>query len=914
MASDSKAKILREGERYVQQGKISQAINEYLKIAKDDPDDVLTHNTLGDLYLRQGKVAEANQIFLQVADNYARNNFLLKAIAVYKKILNSEPMNHEVSLKLAELCARQGLNVDARNLYLSLGDLCGREGKHSESLTAYEKAVEIDPLNAPVQLKLAAAYMAQDCTDKAYVHLVGAARAQMKKRDIGSAMASFRRALALNLGSSEALRGFLESALEADGLSGSLEEVKESIAAAPKDPSLRELLGRAYLAAGDLDRAEECFLTAFEDDDSRYMNFFALSKAFVDAGRLDRALGSLMRIESILISRRETQKLAESYYLILAADSEHLGTLEKLSDLLSGTNETQYKEVIERIVRIHRAAGRPAEALKALEKYLDVSPDSEKHLRDHRELFPLVFPDLPYQLPNAVLSARRDLHEESARPEAGETGHLDNAAPALVEIDLLLNYGMKEKALQLLQTLESKRPMDKEVRLRLLSLYREAGESRLGAEQSILLSSLYQKSGDAATAQKYLEDASELDPDWIQGGLDMNAFAREHGILLETAKPAMPAAASADSLEVDLSGDLSDIFFKGAQPAPAPIPDASAVPQETPVEEFPQSLLPTAHESVEDQLQEVDFYIRLGFQDEARSKLDQIASVYPGHLDLALRYAQLGVEPAGSALSQGQEPTKTIPAATGPVAEEHEPPDLAELLLNDMESVSLDLPPQDPGEADASGSLLQFEEIRYDQHSDFGLGDPHQQTKTRSVPDLSDRVASAPLPVLPEVAPAADDATDNSMFTDLISEMNSLTDQEIAREDFETHFHLGIAFREMGLIEDAIREFQTSMKILNPTKSPKEMIQCCGMLSTCFLEKGMSRSAIRWCQTGLKVQEISDHESIALRYDMGVAQAMAGDTAQALECFNAIFRMDPGYRDVAQKIDELKSGPRQHVP
>ncbi len=63
MASDSKAKILREGERFVQQGKISLAINEYLKIIRIDPEDVLTLNTIGDLYLRQGRLSEANRLW-----------------------------------------------------------------------------------------------------------------------------------------------------------------------------------------------------------------------------------------------------------------------------------------------------------------------------------------------------------------------------------------------------------------------------------------------------------------------------------------------------------------------------------------------------------------------------------------------------------------------------------------------------------------------------------------------------------------------------------------------------------------------------------------------------------------------------------------------------------------------------------
>ena len=55
------------------------------------------------------------------------------------------------------------------------------------------------------------------------------------------------------------------------------------------------------------------------------------------------------------------------------------------------------------------------------------------------------------------------------------------------------------------------------------------------------------------------------------------------------------------------------------------------------------------------------------------------------------------------------------------------------------------------------------------------------------------------------------------------------------------------------------------------------------MLSTCFLKKGMPSSAVRYCQTGLSVADISSHEAMALRYDMGVAHSMAG--SEVLELF-----------------------------
>ena len=76
----------------------------------------------------------------------------------------------------------------------------------------------------------------------------------------------------------------------------------------------------------------------------------------------------------------------------------------------------------------------------------------------------------------------------------------------------------------------------------------------------------------------------------------------------------------------------------------------------------------------------------------------------------------------------------------------------------------------------------------------------------------------------------------------------------------------------------------------------------------------MPRSALRWCQTGLDLADASSHEAMAFHYDMGIAHSMAGSSEKALECFDRIFGADPGYRDVAQKIDELKGGIQRHAP
>jgi len=147
-----------------------------------------------------------------------------------------------------------------------------------------------------------------------------------------------------------------------------------------------------------------------------------------------------------------------------------------------------------------------------------------------------------------------------------------------------------------------------------------------------------------------------------------------------------------------------------------------------------------------------------------------------------------------------------------------------------------------------------------------------------------------------------------------MDDLGAAADQDVSIESFEDHFSLGTAYREMELMDEAIVEFQCAFKAASAQKNSQKIIQCCGMLSTCYLKKNMPSSVLRWCQTGLGIADISSHESMALRYDMGVAHSMSGSSERALECFEWIFGLDPSYRDVAQRMDDLKSGSKRHAP
>jgi len=892
VAADSKAKFLHDAERFVLQGKAQQAIGEYLKIIKCDPHDVLILNTIGDLYLRQGKSSDANKYFSQVAENYVQNNFFLKAIAVYKKILNSDPDNLEISSIMASLSAKQGLNIDARNQYLRIAALLEKEGKSKEAMEAYEKIVELDPANATIQRKLAELSLSEGAKDKAHSYWIAAARAHAKKGDLGGAADAFNRALQLAPLDVDATRGFLDCCLKLNDLAPALNLLKQSLELAPDNLDFREMLGQAHLANKDPETAVQAFQGVVAVDDTRYENFFAVAKEYIERTEYDKAIACLGSLIPTLISRRDTERAVQIYQLVLQSCPAHVDALEKLASIYSATgDQAHYLEVLDKIVDVYVEKNLPAEAIAYVAKILDAHADSEKHQKLHRELFAKVYPGTPY-VPLTGPSEAASL--QGMTIERNPQSDQENPSE-IVEVDLLLNYGLKDKAESLLLSLEERDPYNREVRLRLLAVFKGEKKYTEAARQCLLLAVLYRLSLNEKEAQSCLSEAKQLAPEMAEYEKDLEGFARINGIETEfPSSKGREADVPAPESEVDLSSDLLDIFFTGDHE-----PEEDRDTQEPPgaVAENMTQTLPaqTVSKPVQEQLQEVDFYIRLGFHDEARAKLDEIAKTNPNDPELAPRYQKL----SDSESTAAQQPFSDNP----------------------------DRPPlTEPFQTTSSDNLDIFSGLELDDALDRfveGASEKIREVKNAENPPVMAAIVPAPAESGSEQSrlrtavpgkSANSDVPANEMFADLMEEVSALSEQEVSKESFDDHFSLGIAYREMELTEEAIREFELALKIADLKQDSRQVIQCCGMLSTCFLKKGMPSSAVRWCQTGLNIVDISSHESIALRYDMGVAHSMSGSSERALECFDQIFSLDPGYRDVAQKIDELKGGFERHAP
>ena len=139
-------------------------------------------------------------------------------------------------------------------------------------------------------------------------------------------------------------------------------------------------------------------------------------------------------------------------------------------------------------------------------------------------------------------------------------------------------------------------------------------------------------------------------------------------------------------------------------------------------------------------------------------------------------------------------------------------------------------------------------------------------------------------------------------FEHILQEFRDGIEKTIPMEDAESHFDLGIAFREMGLLEDAISEFQIA------SRSRKKRVESIEALGGCFLDKKEPAVARTLLQKALDEPE-SAHNDDTLRgvlYLLGLASEALGAREDGLRYYQRVYAVDIRFRDVASRIQTLQ--------
>lgn len=215
------------------------------------------------------------------------------------------------------------------------------------------------------------------------------------------------------------------------------------------------------------------------------------------------------------------------------------------------------------------------------------------------------------------------------------------------------------------------------------------------------------------------------------------------------------------------------------------------------------------------------------------------------------------------------------------------PPDMSlNLSLGDVEPDSQSVETPAPSSSDTSGYFDLAS--RLDTAVQIG-----REFDTSHQP----RVSLAP--VARNLKVEAPESIANSEISDIIKEFKQGVLEEVGTEDYETHYELGISYKEMSLLDDAIEELK--LAALEPTK----FVECQGVIGLCYIEKGDYAQAIQaFNEARSRIDKKSD-EYQDITYQIAVSYEESDRIEEAANELQVLYQLQPNYRDVKQRLKRL---------
>src|SRR5256885_7863920 len=468
----NKQKLLGIAEKFVKQGKLQNAISEYEKILKNDPKDLTVNNTVGDLYARLGDTVKAIECFKSVGDAYAAQGFTVKGIAMYKKITKILP-SVDGSLKLAELYTQQGLFNDARAQYLQVAEDFMKNGDFEQAVRFFQKVLEMDPENVAMRVKLAEVYVRLGKKTEAWEIFSAAAESARSRGSLATSEEILQRMLVLDPGNSYVLLLRGRAALEADDPKKAIQFLEKAPDLDSHTEGLRDLL-KAYLQTGKLQQAAplaDKLLSVHNDPEG----LFLLAEGCSHAGQYQLALEVYVQHADRLLAADST-KLLSSLHTMISHVRDDVGALDGLLKLLNKAGEsTHVGEVTELPAHASVKSGDFLRARDLYKMLATLEPQNTLHMQNYQQ----VLAHMEEASPTTRLITAEEgaviVEELEATAPPVDQSYPDDIAitvrSAITDADLFLSYNLPDKAIVPLLGALPQAPSDVRLNQRLAALH-----------------------------------------------------------------------------------------------------------------------------------------------------------------------------------------------------------------------------------------------------------------------------------------------------------------------------------------------------------------------------------------------------------------------------------------------------------
>ncbi len=344
----NKSKILKDVQKFIAKSQWDKAIIEYEKILAESPNDANTFNTVGDLCLKRNDTEKAIESFKRSAEIFNKTGFTLKAIALYKKVLNIKPDQVDVFLMMGKLNAERGMVGNANENYLAAASYFTKQGQRSKAIDIYKTLCELNPDNFSLAQKLAELYLGEGFEREGVNKCVELAEKKFAQGDLAGAREFLAKVKEKASDGFEFGRVCALIDLKEDRLQEAISRLEELNKLDPNDARIQTSLAEAYLRSGRYEESRAIYNVLQDKDPQNMLYRHQLIELDLKTGDFEAAWKEYEALADWHISRNEFAEAEKFLREFLAHKADSVAALNLLAYVLEKQDRQEEADKIRR--------------------------------------------------------------------------------------------------------------------------------------------------------------------------------------------------------------------------------------------------------------------------------------------------------------------------------------------------------------------------------------------------------------------------------------------------------------------------------------------------------------------------------------------------------------------------------------
>ena len=488
MAADVN-KNLERAKKFLEKNKLEDAIETYLAVLQDSPQNAEAAQMLGDLYTRLDYPDRAAVYYGHLFELLVDPRDESKAMAIYNRFLRNSltPQPPERIARYAFLQQKQNHPEEAIDQYIKAAELFSQANRMEDALFCWERTAQLEPENLNRQLKVAetAAQLGKNAL---------AARSFLRAGTLATAGGSPQEAMKL-LGRAYALAPqersvallYAEAKLR-NGEAAEAAALLEPFAANESDAAFLETFADALQQAGQLDRARSILERLLREKNEGSTRLFGLADAYAEGAQDGKSVEILQTLKRRMFADKKQNDFVTQVEELGAKHPESLPILEFWAGLYNELNrESQYFEVLIRLFDANYNSGNFTKSSEVLERLVDIDSYDYRNQARLEKLRGRVDEGFLRRIAGRMAKTANVEQTTTAPPKSAVSQEMAAEVPVteegkkhqaledlIVQTEIFLQYSLQSKAMERLQKIASMFPGEEERNPRLQGLYQMA--------------------------------------------------------------------------------------------------------------------------------------------------------------------------------------------------------------------------------------------------------------------------------------------------------------------------------------------------------------------------------------------------------------------------------------------------------